>query len=102
MNEFTRREQRESGSRDRIRILFDSEAEALACVRAFWGAMPHGRDLTVQGGDYKQELTSGDRTKIVQGRLSGERGKWVVIIQGNNQPLSSEAEAWLKLRGFTE
>jgi hypothetical protein len=92
---------------EKVRILVDSQEQAVALVAAFWRTMPHGRDL-VQGQDneqepdWEQELTAGDRTMVHRGILPHEKGKMVVLFMGNNQPLTEEAVQWLKERGYSK
>ena len=86
-----------------LRLPFDSLEEAESFVRSFWEAMPHGAEIQKEGSgnnDWGQELTCGDRTKIIVGRLPKERGKSIVLVQGNNQPLSDDAITWLRDNGY--
>ncbi len=77
--------------------LVDSQEEGISLVKEFWQAMPHGNILTFPKNEegWTKELTAGDRTRILPGRISEQRGKWLVIFQGNNQPLTKEAIRWL-------
>lgn len=95
-------EYKEQTPLSRVRKVCDTKEEAIKLVREFWEAMPHGADImgSVTNGDWEQELTMGDRTFISSGMLRGERGKFVAVFQGNHQPLSREAEAWLRNRGL--
>lgn len=91
--------------RERVALRFDSIEEAVAFVRSFWQAMPHAELLTLPDEDddihgWSDELTAGDRTMIRKGVLPADKGKWNVIIMGNNQPLTHEAESWLREKGF--
>ena len=87
---------------NKVLHLVASMEEAIELVKEFWQAMPHGRDLTFpkEAEGWQEELTMGDRTKIRKGVLPKEKGKWVVMFQGNNQPLTKEAVAWLKEKGI--
>lgn len=96
----------EKGPIERLAVVVDSKEEAIQLVRDFWNVMPHGNDVvrTVahSGEDWTQELTAGDRTRILDGSLSAPRhpGKWNVIFRGNSQPISKEAIAWLQGKGL--
>ncbi len=91
-------------SRDKTVIRFDSRDEAVEIVKAFWRAMPHAVDLTLPSEDDREgwasELTAGDRTRVSQGFMPRDKDKWILSISGNHQPLTPEAEAWLKERGY--
>ena len=84
-------------------VRVSSKEEATELVKEFWSAMPHGKQLLEEvtqnlGDDWTQELTQGDRTRIVEGKRfpPEDRGKWLVHFRGNHQPLSQEATQWLK------
>lgn len=91
-------------SRERVALRFDSIEEAVTFVRSFWRAMPHTEMLTLPDehdiDSWSEELTAGDRTMIRKGVLPADKGKWVVMVMGNNQPLTREAESWLRGKGF--
>lgn len=91
-------------SRERVALRFDSIEEAVAFVRSFWRAMPHAEMLTLPDehniDGWSEELTAGDRTMIRTGVLPADKGKWVVMMMGNNQPLTREAQSWLRGKGF--
>jgi hypothetical protein len=95
-------ERREAPRLERYKHLVNSEEEAIALVKEFWQAMPHGDALTFPGDEkgWMAELTAGDRTKIAPGKFRGETGKWVVTFQGNHQDLTKEAVEWLMKKGF--
>ncbi len=90
--------------RERVVLRLNSEAEAIALVKEFWKAMPHQNGLTMPQEDdaegWMSELTAGDRTRISKGVLPADKGRWVVMVMGNNQPLTREAESWLRGKGF--
>ena len=91
-------------SRERVALRFDSMEEAVIFVQSFWRAMPHAEILTLpeesDTDGWSEELTAGDLTKIRKGILPADKGKWVVMVMGNNQPLTREAESWLRGKGF--
>jgi hypothetical protein len=85
-----------------VQTSFETKEMAAKFVEEFWRAMPHGYDI-VNGplaDDFTKELTAGDRTLVVQGRIGELKGKWVVVVQGNHQPLTREAADWLKGKGL--
>lgn len=84
----------------RLRLLFDSQEEASKIVVEFWDTVHKGEISQNVLEKPTQEITSGDRTHVVKGIMPGEKGKWVLIIQGNNQDLSAESFKWLKAKGF--
>lgn len=90
--------------RDRVALRFDSIEEATVFVRSFWRAMPHAEILTLPDehdtDGWREELTAGDRTMIRKGILPADKGKFIVVIMGNNQPLTREAESWLRGKGI--
>lgn len=90
--------------RERVVLRLNSEAEAIALVKEFWKAMPHKDGLTMPQEDdiegWMSELTAGDRTRISKGVLPADKGKWVVMVMGNNQSLTREAESWLRGNGL--
>ena len=83
---------------------FSSRDEAIDFVKRFWMAMPHSEMLTMPDENDKEawadELTTGDRTKIIKGVLPADKGLWLVSISGNHQPLTREAELWLSNQGL--
>ena len=85
-----------------VKVGFDSREDAIEIVKEFWEAMPDGKDIIhsveITGNDWTQELTMGDRTKIIKGVIPNERGKWFVIFGGNHQPLSENAVNWLRTK----
>ena len=82
----------------------DTEEEARQLVREFWEAMPHGQQFTDSSRDidWSEELTMGDRTKVIKCRVGKDRGKWLAIFSGNHQSLTPDAENWLRQRGLVE
>lgn len=66
--------------------------------------MPHSDILTLpEENDLEgwcDELTAGDRTVIRKGVQPADKGKWVVMVMGNHQALTSEAESWLRAQGY--
>lgn len=101
MKNFDRqREYTERLNNERVVYLAGSQEDAVKIVKDFWLAMPHAKNLTLPQTDegWMQELTMGDRTKIYPGKLPKERGKWVVVFQGNHQSLTEEALRWLRER----
>jgi hypothetical protein len=66
--------------------------------------MPHAEMITLPNEDdldgWTGELTAGDRTMIRKGILPAEKGQWIVMVMGNNQPLTREAETWLREKGL--
>lgn len=91
-------------TRERFTLRFDSLEGAVAFVRSFWQAMPHADMLTLpeehDADGWSEELTAGDRTMIRKGVFPADKGKWIVMVMGNNQPLTREAESWLRGKGF--
>jgi hypothetical protein len=67
-------------------------------------SMPHRDGLTMPDEDdadgWMSELTAGDRTRISKGVLPADKEKWIVSISGNHQPLTREADSWLRSRGL--
>lgn len=90
--------------REKVALRFDSIEEAGAFVKSFWQAMPHAEMLTLPDetdtDGWCEELTAGDRTLIRKGVLPADKGKWIVTVMGNNQPLTREAESWLRGKGL--
>lgn len=66
--------------------------------------MPHAEMLTLPNESdiegWSEELTAGDRTMIRKGVLPTEKGRLIVMVMGNNQPLTRDAESWLRGKGF--
>lgn len=83
---------------EKLTAIFSSKEEAIKFVQDFWEAMPHGAMLSkpTTEDEWEQELTMGDRTIVRKGVLPHEKNKWIVLVMGNNQPLTKEAVAWLK------
>jgi hypothetical protein len=84
-----------------LKIILNSKEEAIELVKEFWHRMPDGEEVIklVEKSvdkDWGQQLTYGDRTQIMEGRLRDEKGKWVVLFTGNHEPLSYEALIWLR------
>ena len=101
MNGERKPEQRDF-SREKVVIECNSQAEAVKIVQNFWHSMPHAVDLTLPPDDdidgWCEELTAGDRTRVSKSLMPSSRGKWLISISGNNQPLTPEAEEWNKRR----
>ena len=110
METFTEnsREYGQEGERplEKVGMHFEEEEEALALIEKFWRAMPHGSDIVrgVEQGrrGWDTELTFGDRTTVLKMRVGPNKGKWLVQIRGNHNPLSPDAMEWLKGEGIIE
>ncbi len=89
---------------EKVRVTVESEEQAADIVEAFWRAMPDAEDMVRQleqdeKPDWLQELTYGDRTLVRKG-TPREGGGFIVLFMGNHNPLSVQALAWLKERGY--
>jgi len=87
-------------SREKVSVVVENESESVALIQEFWKAMPHGT-LIRNISDWSQELTAGDRTKLIHVyNREKKRREMTVLFQGNNQMLSQEAMGWLAGKGF--
>jgi hypothetical protein len=92
-------------NRNKVVVTFDSIEVAVTFVQDFWNAMPHApADLdNLPKNDldgWRSEITAGDRTIISRDLRPANLGKFLVSVSGNHQPLTPEADAWLRGRGY--